>query len=136
VCADGYVKFDGRCVAQGPVAAGFVAGTVLLLLAAFVLFSRRQQRKNDKVWRIKREDVEFDTGRRELGRGAFGVVLLASYRGTLVAVKMSTQKPGKGLQRYGGEIVLFSFELTLVGQEWLDNPIGDGFEVQYGQLDA
>eukprot|EP00045_Choanoeca_perplexa_P014917 m.178541 g.178541 ORF g.178541 m.178541 type:complete len:1090 (+) comp16840_c0_seq1:161-3430(+) len=103
MCTRGFLQLNGKCVSQGPVVAGGVAGGVILLLAAFAFAWRKQQQKNDKMWRIKRADIEFDDSRPELGRGAFGVVLLASYRGTLVAVKRNVEEARKGLapRRFG-----------------------------------
>jgi len=39
------------------------------------------------VWRVKPEDLHFGSPPEVVGRGTFGLVLLAEYRGTQVAVK-------------------------------------------------
>jgi len=61
----------------------------LLLIAAIGLYIYQDQKKkkNDSVWIIKREELEYGDPPEVLGFGTFGLVLLAEYRGTQVAVK-------------------------------------------------
>lgn len=87
------------------VAVGF-AGIILLCTLLFGLYDflmRREahERKtvvdhlvrenklkdNDNVWVVKKDELEFDQPAEILGQGTFGLVLLAQYRGTSVAVK-------------------------------------------------
>eukprot|EP00588_Corethron_pennatum_P025593 CAMPEP_0194329350 /NCGR_PEP_ID=MMETSP0171-20130528/47953_1 /TAXON_ID=218684 /ORGANISM="Corethron pennatum, Strain L29A3" /LENGTH=136 /DNA_ID=CAMNT_0039090057 /DNA_START=84 /DNA_END=490 /DNA_ORIENTATION=+ len=54
---------------------------------------------SDSVWTVNLSDLHFDDPREVIGRGTFGSVLLAEYRGTSVAVKRvipprSTSKAG------------------------------------------
>jgi multiple sugar transport system substrate-binding protein len=58
---------------------------VLLVAIAYVRWEKRK--KNDRMWKIKKEDLKFDDPPKIVGRGRFGVVSLAEYRGTEVAVK-------------------------------------------------
>ena len=46
-----------------------------------------RKRKNDEVWHVNVEELHFDHPVQIVGQGAFGVVLLAEYRGTKVAIK-------------------------------------------------
>jgi len=62
------------------------------LLLIFVHFN--QKRKADAVWMVKSSELEFDMVNKDrgsepkvIGMGGFGVVQLAEYRGTKVAVK-------------------------------------------------
>ena len=65
------------------------AGLALIIFAALVWFIRYQQknRHNDSIWKVRQEELKFDDPPEVLGRGTFGLVLLAEYRGTQVAVK-------------------------------------------------
>jgi ABC-type phosphate transport system substrate-binding protein len=63
------------------IAGAFVLGVLLLLVR------ERRRKKNDQIWKIKKKDLIFGENPEVVGRGRFGVVLLAEYRGTQVAVK-------------------------------------------------
>ncbi|CAB9505497.1 activated protein kinase catalytic subunit alpha-1 [Seminavis robusta] len=64
-----------------PIAAVLIVG----LITYFYCEGRRKQ--NDSVWHVKKEELKFGDPPEIVGRGTFGVVLLAEYRGTQVAVK-------------------------------------------------
>ena len=51
------------------------------------IYIRRKHKKMDAIWKVDKSELIFDNPPRELGQGTFGVVLLAEYRGTAVAVK-------------------------------------------------
>ena len=54
-----------------------------------------KKRKSDEVWLVNTEELHFDHPVEVVGQGAFGVVLLAEYRGTKVAIKRVLQKKDK-----------------------------------------
>jgi hypothetical protein len=61
---------------------------LMLLLGLLVLcVVERKRRHLGGVWKIKLEDLNFGENPEILGRGTFGLVVLAEYRGTQVAVK-------------------------------------------------
>ena len=63
-----------------------VALAVVVLVALGIFFYIERKRKlNDAVWQVKPEDLKFDEPPEILGRGSFGLVLKASYRGTEVS---------------------------------------------------
>jgi serine/threonine protein kinase len=64
-----------------PVACGIVLAVMILY------FFERRRKTGDHVWVIKAEDLKFKSPPEMVGRGRFGLVLLAEYRGTQVAVK-------------------------------------------------
>ena len=64
-----------------PVALGVFA--VLLVY----LFFERKRKQSDTLWYIKSEELKFSDPPEIIGRGAFGLILKAEYRGTHVAVK-------------------------------------------------
>lgn len=51
------------------------------------LVRENRRQANDTMWAVKKEELEFDEPAQVLGQGTFGLVLLAQYRGTSVAVK-------------------------------------------------
>jgi hypothetical protein len=59
---------------------------VLLGLVIFVCVDRKRK-TDDSLWRVKQEELVFDDPPEIVGRGTFGLVLQAEYRGTKVAVK-------------------------------------------------
>ena len=61
----------------------------IIVVIATGIFIRMDQkrRKADCVWQIKPNELKFSEPPEILGRGTFGLVLLAEYRGTHVAVK-------------------------------------------------
>ena len=62
------------------------AGGLILLLLLFWL-NDRKRRNGDHVWKIAGKEIIFGQPPEIIGRGKFGEVLLAQYRGTTVAVK-------------------------------------------------
>ncbi|CAB9500762.1 activated protein kinase catalytic subunit alpha-1 [Seminavis robusta] len=55
-------------------------------LAVLVYFERKRK-SHDAVWQVKEEELKFADPPDIVGRGSFGLVLRATYRGTAVAVK-------------------------------------------------
>ena len=64
---------------------------ILPLLAIAVVgicfYIKQKHKAADSVWHVKEKELEFDDPPQIIGRGTFGLVLLAEYRGTQVAVK-------------------------------------------------
>jgi hypothetical protein len=59
----------------------------VLLVAAVYLYVDHKKRRAESVWIIQRSELVFRNPPEVLGIGTFGLVLLAEYRGTQVAVK-------------------------------------------------
>jgi Receptor family ligand binding region len=70
----------------GIVIGASVASVVILGLVLWICYERRRKR-NSTVWEVKEEDLIFSDPPEVIGQGTFGVVHLAEYRGTAVAVK-------------------------------------------------
>ena len=65
-----------------------IVGPFLFIVAMFVFLIIRVHKENsDSVWIVDPSELFFDEPRKIIGTGTFGVVHLAEYRGTLVAVK-------------------------------------------------
>eukprot|EP00980_Cylindrotheca_fusiformis_P023031 scaffold10066_cov100-Cylindrotheca_fusiformis.AAC.8 len=66
-----------------------LAPVVIVLVAALgmLFFFERKRRQTDALWYIKKEELKFTDPPEIIGRGGFGLILKAEYRGTEVAVK-------------------------------------------------
>eukprot|EP00980_Cylindrotheca_fusiformis_P007596 scaffold1582_cov93-Cylindrotheca_fusiformis.AAC.5 len=66
-----------------------LAPVVIALVAAIgiLFFFERKRRQTDALWYIKKEELKFTDPPEIIGRGGFGLILKAEYRGTEVAVK-------------------------------------------------
>jgi hypothetical protein len=74
--------FDTIGVLQGLVLA--VAAILIIALSGFVF---KKHNRDDVVWHVQKKDLLFDDPPEIIGRGTFGLILKAEYRGTQVAVK-------------------------------------------------
>ena len=113
------------------IAVGF-AGAILLCVLLFCLYDylMRQEAKerndivnhlvqenkrktNDTMWSVKisRAELEFDDPAQVLGQGTFGLVLLACYRGTNVAVKRVVPPRQPEDSQDGNELGMFDAEV-------------------------
>ena len=59
----------------------------LILGVIYMIIREHKRKSNDAVWKVRKADLHFEDPPQILGRGTFGLVLLAEYRGTQVAVK-------------------------------------------------
>jgi hypothetical protein len=68
--------------------AGIMA-SISLLVAMQIgwCFLTYRRKKNDEMWHVNPEELNFSHPVEVIGQGAFGVVLVAEYRGTKVAIK-------------------------------------------------
>jgi len=60
---------------------------IVVIATGIFIYMDRKRKKADCVWQIKPNELTFSKPPEVLGRGTFGLVLLAEYRGTQVAVK-------------------------------------------------
>jgi len=89
---------DCKCVANSVSMGGICVSLAVLLPAILVplcfvvgigvyLYVDHKRKQADSVWAVKTSELHFDDPPVIIGRGTFGLVLLAEYRGTQVAVK-------------------------------------------------
>ena len=107
---------------------GVIAGSVVGAAALFALLAvgacwyvHQQQRRKEALWLILPQELKYDDPPVVLGRGTFGMVLRAQYRGTLVAVKRVI--PARGQATYAGE---HSLQIASLGIASLDLAGMDG----------
>ena len=78
-----------------------LGGILFLSAVAYVLVRAQIRKAGESLWKIKLEDVVFDSPPTILGQGTFGIVQRATYRGTTVAVKSLVSRSRSG-RRYPG----------------------------------
>ncbi|CAJ1941384.1 unnamed protein product [Cylindrotheca closterium] len=94
-CSSSAIDIFGECVSEG-VFAGVVSGICVMIGFVVALFYiAYKKKKNDEVWHVNVEELHFNHPVEIVGQGAFGVVLLAEYRGTKVAIKRVLAKKDK-----------------------------------------
>ncbi|CAB9526100.1 activated protein kinase catalytic subunit alpha-1 [Seminavis robusta] len=71
----------------GVIAGVTIACVAMVAMIAAVVVLLQQKKTADTYWRVAKEELHFATPPVVVGRGSFGEVLLAEYRGTEVAVK-------------------------------------------------
>jgi serine/threonine protein kinase len=86
-CGTGTIEMGNKCMDSGVFAAIIVSIIAVLVAVAAYFFWRWRRAKNDEAWQVKVEELHFGQHAEVIGQGSFGVVLLAEYRGTKVAIK-------------------------------------------------
>jgi len=80
------------------LAIGLSVASAVVLALIFYFYQDNKRRANDSVWHVKKEELKFGDPPEVIGRGTFGLVLMAEYRGTQVAIKQVIP-PSKNLKR-------------------------------------
>lgn len=70
-----------------PALIGLSVAFVVILIGAYFVIREFKRKAAEMLWQIKRNELVFQEPVEVLGRGTFGLVFLAEYRGTQVAVK-------------------------------------------------
>jgi len=87
VCEDGSTEIGGNCVSLKILLPSILVPLFILMLVGVYLYVELKRKQADSVWAVLPDELEFDDPPEIIGRGTFGLVLLAEYRGTEVAVK-------------------------------------------------
>lgn len=87
MCGEGTFDIRGECMPSGILAA-IVSSVAFVIVAQLgYMYLRYRRAKNDEIWHVNTEELHFSQPVEVIGQGSFGVVLLAEYRGTKVAIK-------------------------------------------------
>ena len=98
-CDEGRMEISGRCV-ESTVMAVVISITAVLLVALMgICYLRYRNNKNDEMWQVSVEELQFDYPVEVIGQGSFGVVLLGQYRGTKVCMKRALRLGAKGTNK-------------------------------------
>ncbi|KAI2506307.1 guanylate cyclase [Fragilaria crotonensis] len=87
ICGPSSVAVGGSCARYSVLLPSILVPLIVLGLFFVHLYVRHKRKQADYVWLIKTSDLTFDEPPEILGRGTFGLVVRAEYRGTQVAVK-------------------------------------------------
>ena len=104
-CSEDTYDLGNRCMPTGTMAIIISAVSLVIALILGSLLLSHRRKKNDEVWHVNDEDLEFGHPVEVIGQGAFGMVLLAHYRGTKVAIKRVI--PNNDRRKRSGSVVSF-----------------------------
>lgn len=91
VCMNGTHKIKGECIdAVIFTIVGSVLGLFILAIISCGIIQYKNRRA-DELWKISLDELLFDDPVEVIGEGSFGVVILAEYRGTKVAIKQAVR---------------------------------------------
>eukprot|EP00980_Cylindrotheca_fusiformis_P023391 scaffold10429_cov126-Cylindrotheca_fusiformis.AAC.22 len=86
-CSTDTIAIGNECLPTGTLASILASVCLVVALGLGAVFLRYKRRKNDEMWQVNDEELHFSYPVEIIGQGAFGVVVLAEYRGTQVAIK-------------------------------------------------
>lgn len=84
VCNDG-IDIQGNCVAYSVFLPSLLVPFFVLCAIAVHYYVEYRRKQSDSVWAVQPEELTFESPSKVIGRGTFGYVLLAEYRGTQVS---------------------------------------------------
>eukprot|EP00934_Nitzschia_sp_Nitz4_P000730 Nitzschia sp. Nitz4//scaffold400_size11000//6496//9915//NITZ4_009055-RA/size11000-processed-gene-0.2-mRNA-1//-1//CDS//3329551059//730//frame0 len=100
VCSDSSYEMFNRCVSRATFYLAIFIPVACLLAALAAMYIRRKMAEADQFWQIDSEEVKVFEPKKVIGKGVTGLVVLAEYRGSKVAVKQGIRrdhdKHGKG----------------------------------------
>lgn len=100
VCEDSTASIGDTCVPTLSMLLPCIFVPIVGIIAYLVYrYVDKKSKQADSVWKVEADELDFQVPPKVLGRATFGLVLLAEYRGTQVAVKRVL--PPKGA-RSGG----------------------------------
>jgi len=89
-------KYDAVTSSRVILASLLVSAAVVVIVIVLFVRLDRKRKSADSVWKIKPHELSFSEPPEVLGQGTFGLVILAEYRGTAVAVKrVLPRKPNR-----------------------------------------
>jgi len=110
-CHEGTMDISGKCVESTVIAVVISVAAVLVVAGLGLCYLRYKNHKNDQMWLVNIDELQFDDPPEVIGQGSFGVVLLGRYRGTKVALKralrtrVTSSKHSKRSKRKGSGVV-------------------------------
>ena len=101
VCGSGTIDLRGKCVSSAIFFIVLSIFLVMVVLGVGLWFLDRKKRQSDQMWLVNVEELHFDDPVEVIGQGSFGVVLLAEYRGTKVAIKriLNSEKKARAMRK-------------------------------------
>lgn len=90
------MELRGKCVESTVMAVVISLAAVLFVGLLGFWYVQYRNKKQDELWQISVDELQFDDPVEVIGQGSFGVVLLGRYRGTTVALKRAIKVPKAG----------------------------------------
>jgi hypothetical protein len=87
VCSAGTIGIADSCVNVTVLTCSIVFPLFAVIIAAVYFHGLAGRKRADAIWEVKPSELKIGSNPVVLGEGSFGLVVLADYRGTLVAVK-------------------------------------------------
>ncbi|CAB9514945.1 Ephrin type-B receptor 3 (Fragment) [Seminavis robusta] len=87
VCKTSSVEIGSSCISLAVLLPAIIVPIVVLLAIVITCIVIKNKVREDLLWKITKEEIAFGDPPTILGKGHFGAVYLASYRGAQVAVK-------------------------------------------------
>ena len=100
-CGGSTVDIAGKCVKTAAIAASVSVAAFLVMVVIGFYIVKARNHKADVMWHVAVDELQFDDPVEVIGQGSFGVVLLAEYRGTKVAIKRALKTGSGGSTKAG-----------------------------------
>ena len=102
------IKYDPVEKSSTVVLVAILVPVLFFVMAGVFIwvYKDRKRRHEDAIWKIDRDELKFDDPPEVAGRGTFGLVVKAEYRGTIVAVKRVIPPKEKNFRKNSVEIIL------------------------------
>eukprot|EP00980_Cylindrotheca_fusiformis_P012392 scaffold3043_cov121-Cylindrotheca_fusiformis.AAC.8 len=128
-CSTEGIHLFGECISKMLFIGVVTILCAVILLQIAIVYQRYRRRKQDEIWQVNTEELHFSHPVEVIGQGGFGLVLLAEYRGTKVAIKRVLPLLDKAKGKRSGSAVSLSRkdDEEKSNQEW-DEEIARGVE--------
>lgn len=100
-CNGSTMEIRGKCIETTIIATVISLVCIIILSILVCWYLRYRAEKNDQVWHVSIDELHLDDPVEVIGQGSFGVVLLAEYRGTKVALKRAIKTKKKNGSKSG-----------------------------------
>jgi hypothetical protein len=87
ICDSSTIDLFGKCISSVIFSVVVSLVIVLFVMELGYLYLSYRKKQSDQLWHVAVDELHFDEPVEIIGQGSFGVVLLAEYRGTKVAIK-------------------------------------------------
>eukprot|EP00592_Proboscia_alata_P011203 CAMPEP_0194365924 /NCGR_PEP_ID=MMETSP0174-20130528/13911_1 /TAXON_ID=216777 /ORGANISM="Proboscia alata, Strain PI-D3" /LENGTH=1196 /DNA_ID=CAMNT_0039140815 /DNA_START=168 /DNA_END=3758 /DNA_ORIENTATION=- len=87
VCVTDALEIRSKCYSYFTLFSLALIPLAIFVLCSITWYIERKREQSESVWTVKTSELQYDDPPKVLGRGTFGLVVLAEYRGTKVAIK-------------------------------------------------
>jgi len=87
ICRPYSSEIGGSCISYGILLPSLILPILVIAFLSVHSYIERKRKQGDSVWTVASSDLIYGEPPEVAGRGTWGLVLIATYRGTTVAVK-------------------------------------------------